>query len=252
MMATHEHSGVTHDTLYDGRVQIVQPERGFRANTDSLLLAAALNAAPGGHALDAGCGCGGALLTAAHRLPDVRFTGVELEAEMAALARTGAEKNGYGDRVQVETGDLAQWARGFENRFDAVISNPPYFTPGSTSEPGEGRAAAYVETVPLEDWLKAMIFAARPRAPITIIHRAAELARLLSAFDRWTGEITVLPLLPAPGEEANRVIVRGRKGLKRGRVRLLAGLAMRSAPGGELSEMMQAIERGEGITAFSG
>ncbi len=243
---------VTHDTLFQGRVHLVQPRQGFRASSDSLLLAAALNVPAGGEALDAGCGCGGALLPAAYRLRQARFIGLELDPDMAALARMGAEKNGYRGRVQVETGNLAEWARQHENRFDAVFSNPPYFAPGTSPAPREDRAAAYVESVPLQDWLKAMIFAARPRAPITLIHRAAELARLLSTFDRWAGEITVLPILPAPGEEANRVIVRGRKGLKRGRVRLLAGLAVRSAPGGELSEMMQAIERGEGIKALSG
>ena len=38
----------TEDTVYQGRVHLVQPEQGFRAGTDSLLLAAALSCRPGG------------------------------------------------------------------------------------------------------------------------------------------------------------------------------------------------------------
>jgi hypothetical protein len=64
----------TEDTVYQGRVHLVQPEQGFRAGTDSLLLAAALSCRPGGEALEVGCGCGGALLPAGvshgRRLPD--------------------------------------------------------------------------------------------------------------------------------------------------------------------------------------
>ena len=41
----------TEDTVYQGRVLLVQPEQGFRAGTDSLLLAAALACRPGGEAL---------------------------------------------------------------------------------------------------------------------------------------------------------------------------------------------------------
>ena len=80
----------TEDTVYQGRVHLVQPAQGFRAGTDSLMLAAALADRAGGEALELGCGCGGALLPAAFRLPEMRFTGVELQPAMAELARLGA------------------------------------------------------------------------------------------------------------------------------------------------------------------
>ena len=69
----------TVDDFYDGRVKVVQPVQGFRAGTDSLLLAAALRADFDGQALEIGCGAGGALLTAAFRLPAARLTGLEID-----------------------------------------------------------------------------------------------------------------------------------------------------------------------------
>ncbi|MEO0882504.1 MAG: methyltransferase domain-containing protein [Pseudomonadota bacterium] len=235
----------TVDTLLAGKIVIHQPEKGFRASTDSLLLAGAIPEKPGGHYLDVGCGCGGALLPAAWRLRDARFTGLDIDAEMAKLAAKGVAANHWSDRIKIETGEVSAWAASRENTFDCVFSNPPYFEPGKIVQPGEGREDAYLETIPLDDWLKAMMFVAKPRASIIVIHRAAELARILAALDRWVGELTVLPIAPFLGEEANRVLVRGRKGLKRGRVRLLAPFHVRERDGTDgFSPSMRAVQSG--------
>ncbi|HBT36167.1 MAG TPA: SAM-dependent methyltransferase, partial [Hyphomonas sp.] len=122
----------------------------------------------------------------------------------------------------------------------------PYFEPGRISAPGAEKAGAYLESLSLDGWIKAMAFAAKPRAPIVIIHRAAELARILAVLDRLTGEITVLPIAPKHGEDARRVLVRGRKGLRRGEVRLLAPLVTHTADG-EASEALDAIRHGRAI-----
>lgn len=239
-------SAVTEDTVYQGRVRLVQPEKGFRAGTDSLLLAAALAARPGTDALEAGCGCGGALLPAAFRLADVRFTGVELDAAMVALASRGVAQNGFDGRVTVESGEVSEWVRSRENRFGLVFANPPYFEAGRISAPGEGKSGAYIEMLSLEGWVKAMVFAAKPRAPVILIHRAAELARILAQLDRQTGDITILPIASKAGEEARRVLVRGRKGLKRGPVRLLAPF-ITHLEDGRASPALEAVRRGEAI-----
>ena len=57
----------TCDAFLGGRVKVFQPKQGFRAGTDSILLAAALEADFSGHALEVGCGAGGALFPAAIR-----------------------------------------------------------------------------------------------------------------------------------------------------------------------------------------
>ncbi len=237
----------TQDTVYQGRVTLVQPEAGFRAGFDSLALAAALPELGKGEALELGCGSGGALLPAAFRLPGVHFTGVEQEAAMAALAREGAGLNGFGGRVRIETEEASVFVQGQENRFDLVFANPPYFEPGKISAPGEGKAGAYIESLSLEGWVKAMLFAAKPRAPVVMIHRAAELARILAQLDRQAGEIVVLPVASKVDEPARRVLVRARKGLKRGPLTLLAPLATHTGEDGARTRAAQAIVEGRAI-----
>ena len=235
----------TEDTVYQGRVRLVQPARGFRTGFDSLLLAAALPALAKGEALELGCGCGGALLPAAFRLPGVSFTGLELSENVAQMARTGAQLNGFGARVTIENTEASEWVKPHENRFDLVFANPPYFEPGKISEPGEGKASAYIETLSLEGWIKAMLHAAKPRAPVVLVHRAAELARLLAQLDRQAGEITVLPVASKAGEPARRVLVRARKGLRRGPLTLLPPLITHTEDGSARTPAAQAIIEGQ-------
>ncbi len=236
----------TEDAVYQGRVTLIQPAKGFRAGMDSLILAASLPHRDGGHALELGSGCGGALLPAAFRHSDMTFTGVEIDPAMAALAQQGVAANGWSARIDVHDAEAGEWVKAHENKFDLVFANPPYFEPGRISAPGEGKESAYLEHLDLPSWIKAMVFAARPRAPIVMVHRAAELARILQGFDKQMGEVTVLPIASKPGEPARRVLVRGRKGLKRGEVRLLAPLVLHE-PDGAVSDVLKAVQAGEAI-----
>jgi len=232
----------THDTFYNGRVNIVQPSQGFRAGTDSLLLAAGLNADLTGSALEIGCGAGGALLPAAYRLPQARLTGLEINPEMTIFARQGIAANGFETRVDVVDGDAGSISKDWQNRFDTVFSNPPFFETGTIQKPGAGKEQAYLESLGLKDWVNAMLFALRPKGTFLMVHRAAELARILAIIERQTGEITVQPVHSYPGTDAKRVLVRARKGLRSGPMRLLEPLYLFQSKGGEQTDWALAMQ----------
>jgi len=214
-------SEVTCDAFLSGRVRVFQPKQGFRAGTDSVLLAAALDESSPGHALDLGCGAGGAMLPALARASKMQITGLERDPEMADLARRGIVENNFSARAQIVTGNSAEIDQAWQNRFDLVFSNPPFFKSGASPDPGPGKHGAHLESVPLKRWMNAMLFALCPKGKFLMVHRAAALARILSVLDRQTGEITVLPVHSYPGSEAKRILVRARKGLRPGPLRLL-------------------------------
>lgn len=233
----------TVDAFYSGRIKVYQPEQGFRAGTDSLLLASALDRFTEGEALEMGCGSGGALLPAAHRLKQARLTGLEIDPAMAALAQQGAQANGFEDRVKIVQGNANDLEETWQNRFELVFSNPPFFEAGTIQAPGTGKETAYLETVSLKDWINAMLFALRPKGSFVMVHRAADLARILSVIERQTGEITVLPIHSYPGAEAKRVLVRARKGLRSGPMRLLEPRYLYDEKGGERRGWTLAMQR---------
>lgn len=231
------------DDFYSGRIKVYQPKQGFRAGTDSLLLASALDRFTAGEVLEIGCGAGGALLPAAHRLKQARLTGLEIDPEMVTLAEKGVATNEFQNRVEIRQGSASELPEAWQNRFDLVISNPPFFETGTIQTPGTGKETAYLESVTLKDWINAMLFALRPKGTFVMVHRAADLARILSIIERQTGEITVLPIHSYPGAEAKRVLVRARKGLRTGPMRLLEPRYLYHEKGGERRGWTLAMQR---------
>ncbi|MEL7107981.1 MAG: methyltransferase domain-containing protein [Pseudomonadota bacterium] len=233
----------TSDAFLGGRVTVIQPKQGFRAGTDSILLAAALDSTFSGHALEVGSGAGGALFPAAARLPEAKFIGLERDPDMLALARRGVSENAFGARIDLVEGSVGAIPSDWQNRFDLAFSNPPFFAEGAIQDPGAGKAGAYLESVPLKDWINGMLFALRPKGTFVMVHRAADLARILSVLERQSGEIAVLPVHSYPGAEAKRVLVRARKGLRSGPMRLLEPRYLYSEKGGPRTDWALGLQQ---------
>jgi len=240
---------VTDDALLDGRVVLRQPQKGFRAGLDSVLVAAAAVASePTGRALEIGCGVGGALLTAAALHPGWRFVGVEREPFHAALARHNAQSNGVEDRVSIIEGDpLADAAFDLGDSFDAAFCNPPFNALGRA--PGAARAHAHVSEYGVEAWVKAIANRLRGGAHFTLIHRAEALGAILAALEGRLGGARVIAVHPFADQPAHRVLVRATKGA-RAAMTLLPPLALHARDGAKHTPQAEAILRGEALVAW--
>ncbi|MBT5414186.1 MAG: methyltransferase, partial [Rhodospirillaceae bacterium] len=200
----------TRNTLLGGRIVLHQPRRGARATGEPVLLAAALQAAPGQTVLDAGAGTGAASLCLAHRLPGLAVTALEVQPSLAELARRNAVENGGSDAIRVIEGDLAVPPSGVGRiAFDHVMTNPPFFLAGrGRPSPDESRSLARREAaLDLAAWLRACLARLKPGGTITAIHRAERLGELLAVLDGRTGGLRVHPLWPVAGRSAKLVLV---------------------------------------------
>jgi tRNA1(Val) A37 N6-methylase TrmN6 len=236
----------TEDRLLDGRVRLRQAARGYRAGLDAALLAAACDAKAGQRVIEAGCGVGGALLAAAARLPEARFTGVERDAAALILAHENIALNEMGGRVEVVEGDVAVRfsALGLEP-FDAAMTNPPFFDDaGALRGPSEERRSAWMADDGLAAWIGFLSKAVREGGSITVIHRADRLADLLSLLADKAGSFQVRPVHPFADEPAKRVLVRA---IKTGKapLKLLPPLVLHDRGGEKHRPEVEAILRGE-------
>jgi release factor glutamine methyltransferase len=74
--------------------------------------------------LDLCTGSGAIAVALARELPEARVIATELSPDAAAIARRNAERNDVSPRVEVRVGDL--WQPLASERFDLIVSNPPY------------------------------------------------------------------------------------------------------------------------------
>jgi release factor glutamine methyltransferase len=99
------------------------------------LVEAALTRAPRDRGLricDVGTGSGAIAIALAHHLPLAQVTAVDKSPEALAVAQENAIRHGVAERVRFVSSDLLAAVRG--ERFDMMVSNPPYVANGELLE----------------------------------------------------------------------------------------------------------------------
>lgn len=118
----------TLDTFHRGRVLVLQKKRGYRFSVDAPLLADFIRIGEADEALEIGTGSGIVALLLAGK-PFGRITALEIQPELADLARRNVALNGLENRVEIVEGDFRSYEPG--KRFDLVFSNPPWIRTAS-------------------------------------------------------------------------------------------------------------------------
>jgi len=246
---------VSRDGFLGNQLMIDQPKSGeHRAGLDAVLLAASLPDGTKGHVIDLGAGVGVAGLCAARRLPDISVSLVEIEPDIAVLAKGNVAQNAeVSGRAKVIVADVLARAADrraaglLDDMADHVIMNPP-FHPADRSRlsPSPGRARAHaVEPDAIDGWIRSAAALLKPSGTLTVIFRADELPRLLTAIGSRFGSLSLLPIHAHADEPAHRLILRGRP-QGRAPLRLLPGLVLHEGDGAFRTDV-DAVLRGEAL-----
>ncbi len=116
----------------------------MKVGTDGVLLGAWAPPPAGGSVLDIGCGSGLIALMLAQRCTaEVMIEGVELDQDAASQAQENAAASPWAGRIQIEQGDIIHWSQHCNRRYALIVSNPPYFAPGSDCASPQRASARY-------------------------------------------------------------------------------------------------------------
>jgi tRNA1Val (adenine37-N6)-methyltransferase len=217
---------VTVDEVARGALKLKQPRRGYRFNIDALILAEFVASSvdqPPELVIDLGCGCGVVGLLLARRWPSCRAVLVEIQPELAQLARSNARDNGLEDRVQVVCADLVEISRWAprEGTRTLALSNPPYYPlrKGRVSADPMVAAAKHELSCTLAQLLSAAERALPPGQSLLLIHDARRRAELMEELElrhfSWRRERFVLPLPMRPAKRLMWQLVRRTSGADR-------------------------------------
>lgn len=120
----------------------------MKVGTDGILLGAWAPVAKAQRVLDIGTGSGLLTLMLAQRTPDaVTLDAVELDPEAAAQARENADASPWAKRITVHSADIQTWTHQQTQRYDLIVSNPPYYDKGVACATPAREQARYTTTL---------------------------------------------------------------------------------------------------------
>jgi len=173
------------DTLIDGKLRLYQNRKGYRFSLDALLLAHFVTVKRRERIVELGAGNGAIALLLSYLHPFASITALEVQPAMAERAKRSVALNGLEERVTVVAGDLRQIASLFApSLFDAVISNPPFRSPGSgrISPHREKQIARHEIKGGLKDFLAAAAYLLPTKGRLALIYSAERAIELLTAL----------------------------------------------------------------------
>lgn len=169
------------DHLWPGGPVFYFSDRAMKPSTDSFLLADFTRLHRGDTVVDLGMGSGLLEVLLLAREPGARITGIELDEDACVLARRTLEEN----RMDAKAicGDLRETPSLFpRGTAEAVVCNPPYFTPGSGAVAPGSRGTMRAElTATLEEVCAAASAALKYGGRFTLVYRVQRLADLVGA-----------------------------------------------------------------------
>ena len=121
------------------KFELLQEKSAMKAGTDGVLLGAWCDVTNARKVLDIGAGTGLISLMVAQRNEEASVTAVEINEEAATEAAYNFNHSPWGNRLKVELCDFTQFQT--EDKFDLIVSNPPFFLTGNSSA-DKGRAMA--------------------------------------------------------------------------------------------------------------
>jgi len=174
--------GETLDSIFQGRLKIIQPKKGYRFSIDAVLLAGLTLVRPQDRIVDLGTGCGVIPLLLASQQSVKHITGIELQESLVSMAKRNVLINGFDHLISIVQADLRRLeVAGVGGPTDLVLSNPPYgkLLSGRLN-PNSGKAIARHELLAtLRDVVRAAAQLLGQKGRLAVIYPARRLSNLL-------------------------------------------------------------------------
>lgn len=171
-----------------GPYQMEQRPGVFPLGSDALALGRFATVRKGWRVCDLGTGSGVLLLLLAAREPQLELFGLDQDPTAAALAQDNLGRNGLEGQIWTGSWSQAPFPPG---SFDLVMSNPPYYAPGSGKDGGPAR----MEREELDTLCRAASRLLRNGGRFALSFPTQRMVDLLEAMRRWDLEPKRLKLL---------------------------------------------------------
>lgn len=138
------------------RFAVEQASAAHPVGTDGVLLGAWADVYEVKNILDIGTGTGLVALMLAQRNPAAQILGVEIHPPSAASAARNFANSDWSARLSVAGQSVQDFAQSVDCQFDAIVSNPPFFSENVVSPVAERQVTRHFGSLPPGDLLAAV------------------------------------------------------------------------------------------------
>lgn len=179
----------------------------MKVGIDGVLLGAWTDIGNADSILDIGAGTGLIALMLAQR-SNARIDAIDIDADAVVQANENVQTSPWSDRIKVYKAELQKYVLDTKNRYDLIVSNPPYFV-NSTKAPVENRnTARHTDTLTHEELLNSSLTILKPTGRICVIlpvNEGLSSVEYASSIGlHCTKQVTVFP---KPGAAAKRLLL---------------------------------------------
>lgn len=199
--------------------KIIQNSEGFCFGIDSVLLSDfAKDIRHNSKVMDLGTGTGILCILLAGKTKLKEIYGIEIQEEVADMARRSVELNSLQDKVKIINESILNLEKIFEKgSIDAIVTNPPYkkLNTGLQNDNEKKVISRHEITANLEDFIRISKDMLKDKGEFYMVHRPERLVDIIYLMRKYKIEPKQIRFVtPKIGKEPNLVLIKGVKNAK--------------------------------------
>ncbi len=148
---------MSNSTFKFKQFEVSQDRCGMKISTDAVVLGALVVNDQQKSILDIGSGTGVISLMLAQRFPNAHINAVELDRDAFVQSSENIKNATFGDRIKLYHQTFQDYARLIPEKFDLVISNPPYFPDHIKTKDLQRNLALHNDSLPFQDLVDGVV-----------------------------------------------------------------------------------------------
>lgn len=161
--------------------KIHQDKTAMKVGTDGVLIGAWTELPSSGNVLDIGTGTGLLALMVAQRNPELLIHAIEIDESASIQALQNVKESKWLNKISVENISFQEYVPSTNERFDLIITNPPFFNSGIKAAGTERSIARHADALPSEVLIEGVKKLLKPEATFAVILPTDAYAKLSSA-----------------------------------------------------------------------
>lgn len=137
--------------------RIHQERSAMKVGMDGVLIGAWADVSMAERILDVGAGTGLVSLMIAQRNPLAAIDAIEIDREAYEECLFNVEQSPWADRVKVTLNTFQDFASSFNEKYDLIISNPPFFSNGLKATGYSRSQARHSDSLSLEELIAGIV-----------------------------------------------------------------------------------------------